>query len=228
MLKSHPSKSVSFAFFDVDETLISTKSMFGFIDVYFSMYPDHDLKKSLYDDIKQQKDSGTAREVINRHYYSYFTHFPIRQVLKACQEWFNQQSANPLAFYHSNVVQLLKQHQANGYECVFVSGSFRELLQPIADALGVHHILSINLERHGLAYTGNIIPPQTIGDGKAQALSLFLAEHHSDPESCFAYGDDISDAPMLELVGSPMAVSGSPALESYAKKQGWSIVHPYE
>ena len=78
----------------------------------------------------------------------------------------------------------------------------------------------------GDRYTGKIIPPQTIGSGKAEAMRLFMEDKSSQLAECYAYGDDISDVPMLEIVGYPNAVTGGRGLEPYAREHGWNIIHP--
>jgi HAD superfamily hydrolase (TIGR01490 family) len=226
MLNNADPTTVQYAFFDVDDTIISDKSMFSFMTHYFKYLPNcnlqRDFNETLENLIKKDTDWGLANQI----YYSYFKHFSIAEVELVAKQWFLKYSADKTVFYHRNIIQVLRQHQEESIECVFVSGSFRELLQPIADDLGVKHILSINLEREGERYTGNIIPPQTIGEGKADAIHLFLAMHGGDARECYAYGDDISDVPMLKSVGNPRAVAGGRRLETYAKDKGWPILQP--
>ncbi len=222
MLKSSP----QFAFFDIDDTVISDKSMFSFIQLYFDTYPMPTLQEEFNREIGELIASDTCWKIANKVYYSYFKHFPIARVQEVCLAWFAEHSAR-FDFYHANILNILRQHQANGVGCVFVSGSFRELLQPIADDLGVEHILSINLEREGLLYTGEILPPQTIASGKADAIHGFLEHQQASSKDCFAYGDDISDVPMLEIVGQPFAISGGRRLEDYAHSMGWPVLAPH-
>jgi HAD superfamily hydrolase (TIGR01490 family) len=218
--------SIKHAFFDVDDTLISQKSMLNFINLYFRKIDKEPLKLQFDSDIKYLLMNDVDWKIANTVYYSYFQHFIITEVKKTIDLWFNSSLTKEKKFYNKSIVKVLKKHQSEGTVCVFVSGSFRELLQPIADDLGVEHILSINLERAGEKYTGNIIPPQTIGDGKADAIRLFLDAHGGNAEDCYAYGDDISDVPMLEAVGNPRAVAGGRRLEAYAKDKGWPILRP--
>lgn len=226
MHKPSIKKENIFAFFDVDDTIISTKSMLDFIAIYFSNAKNQRLKNKFYNEVQTLTNLGSSWETMNEVYYSYFDNFSIESVRKTSNLWFKSNIKKPLKFYHKNIIKTLKEHQSNGIECVFVSGSFRELLQPIADDLGVEHILSINLERDGDRYTGNIIPPQTIGEGKADAIKLFLMAHGGDAKECYGYGDDISDVPMLEAVGNPRAVAGGRRLEAFAKNKGWPIIQP--
>lgn len=227
MLNIEPMNTPGYAFFDVDDTIISAKSMFSFVELYFQHHPNPLLQDTFNQEMKVLFDNDTDWKIVNSIFYSYFTHFPISNVNTIAEKWFHNHSFNKPHFYHKNVLNALKKHQAEGTECVFVSGSFRELLQPIADNLGVQHILSINLERDGLMFTGNILPPQTIGSGKADAIKQFLKQKACDSATCFAYGDDISDVPMLEAVGYPVAVDGGRRLTEYAKTMGWPIIQPY-
>lgn len=227
MLNINPAlSSQKYAFFDVDDTVISAKSMFSFVELYFQHYPNHSLQHDFNQEMNDLFQNDTDWKIVNSAFYSYFKNFSISNVNSICETWFHNHTNNNPHFYHKNVLKTLQKHQSEGTECVFVSGSFRELLQPIADDLGVEHILSINLEREGLLFTGNILPPQTIGSGKADAITAFLHHQQADARMCFAYGDDISDVPMLEAVGHPVAVDGGRRLSEYAKTMGWPIMQP--
>lgn len=226
MLNSVSKEMQTYAFFDVDDTIIKQKSMLNFIQLHFKKTNDKKLQKEFYKEINALIKSDASWEIANKVYYSYFSNFNILSVRETINSWVDVNIKNLSNFYNKNIIKTLREHQSNGVECVFVSGSFRELLQPIADDLGVDHILSINLERDNDRYTGNILPPQTIGNGKAEAMRQFIQGKNSHLSDCYAYGDDISDVPMLEIVGNPVAVSGGRRLESYAQEKGWRIITP--
>ncbi|MBA3610362.1 MAG: HAD-IB family hydrolase, partial [Rubrobacter sp.] len=46
-----------------------------------------------------------------------------------------------------------------------------------------------------------------------------------DLSRSYAYADAISDLPMLEAVGNPVAVNPDRRLEASAKERGWRIEH---
>src|SRR3546814_915150 len=73
-------------------------------------------------------------------------------------------------------------------------------------------------------YSGNILPPQTIGDGKREAIVGFLKEWKSNPNDCYGYGDHISDLPLLESVGFPVVVARDPTLITVAQERGWRML----
>ena len=58
-----------------------------------------------------------------------------------------------------------------------------------------------------------------------EALAARLAaEHGVDLADCHAYGDSISDLPLLELVGHPVAVNPDFRLAREARRRGWGVV----
>ena len=46
-----------------------------------------------------------------------------------------------------------------------------------------------------------------------------------DLADCHAYGDSISDLPLLELVGHPVAVNADFRLAREARRRGWLTLH---
>ncbi|MNE05179.1 phosphoserine phosphatase [compost metagenome] len=107
-----------------------------------------------------------------------------------------------------------------------MSGSATQFLAPLAAELGVSHVLANRLEMHRGRFTGQLIPPQTIGVGKRQAALSLMSELSAEPNNCFAYGDHLSDLPLLMSVGTPTVVARDPALIQHARQHGWPILWP--
>lgn len=223
---SESSRAKKFAFFDVDDTVISVKSMLSFQDFWYRQFPDRERELAYRNDLKTHMRPNACWAHLNRLYYRHFAGRPMHQVKNVAQQWFKTMRHDLPHFYHQNVLQRLKQHQFRGETPVFVSGSFRQLLEPIAQELRIEHILAINMKTRDGICTGEIHTPQTIGEGKATAISRFLQEQETSPELCFAYGDDISDLPMLKLVGTARVVTGGRGLAEEAVNHGWELVNP--
>jgi len=125
-----------------------------------------------------------------------------------------------------DVVEILRRHQRDGHRVVLVSGTFQPLLERIAEALGVDEALGTRLAQRNGRYTGGIIPPLCMGQGKAQRIQAFLegdGRGISLKES-FAYADSVSDLPVLEMVGHPVAVYPEEELAALATERGWPVV----
>lgn len=214
-------------FFDVDGTLISIKSMISFLQFYYRKHSTFkwigEIKYRLYDaKLRKLEKKDIPREILNQQYYKLFQGIPLARLQSTALAWFEYIQLQNI--YLSHVVTELRKHQRKGGVIVFVSGSFKECLSPLAECLNVKHILATQLETKQGVCTGNIFSPQTIGKGKAIAMQYFLNQYEIDAEHCYAYGDHISDLPMLESVGHPRVIEGDHALENIAKQKNWIIL----
>ena len=229
-LAERAARGRTYAFFDVDETLITFKSMFSFQDFWYRRGPapkdgDREAERDRFRVVMQAlAGSGASREEVNRRYYEFYAGRNVQEVASLAQSWFDEQVSLTPAAYRQPVVARLEQHLHDGIVPVFVSGSLLEILTPLAREMQVHHLLCTRLETVDGTFTGRILPPQMIGAGKSAAVLEFIRAQGADASGCHAYGDDISDAGMLECVGRPHAVTGSAELERYARERGWDVL----
>jgi HAD superfamily hydrolase (TIGR01490 family) len=212
------------AFFDVDETLIRTKSMFAFLRFWMARNGDSGSSyEEVMDRIRSMAADGVDRSEINRTYYRLFTGVPQRELLAAGQDWYDGYRKEPTAFVGATL-RALERHRAAGDLVCLVSGSFRACLQPLADEVSADHILCTEpiVDASG-RLTGEVAKPM-IGGAKSAAVAETMANSGSTPGDCYGYGDHISDLGMLELVGNPHVVSVDPALVAHATKHGWPVL----
>lgn len=222
-----------YAFFDVDETIIRFKSMFlfdqfycmnaGFMPHLFGAGRHQALVSTVQDHLK----AGRSREFINSLYYRNFKgrrQSTVRDLVARFYGWVAEKQG--ASIYFPAVRAIVDQHRQEGTRIVLVSGSFIDLLTPLAEELGVYRVLATTLEVQDDTYTGNIVPPQMIGVGKALAVRTLLAEEGASRAQAWAYGDHVSDVAMLEEVDNPIIVSRDPQMISLAAERGWGLVDP--
>ncbi len=216
-----------YAFFDVDETLIGIKSMFSFRDFYLrwtlGVEQGTAAQKHAQTQVQEQVARGLERTEINRLFWESFRGFEQTDVQQAAYAWHQQVRQKP-GYFIQQAVAALRQHQQEGTEPVFVSGSCIDILMPLATELGVKTLLTNRLEVEQGRFTGKLLPPQTIGAGKRQAMVDFLEESDALACDCYAYGDHLSDLPLLETVGHPRVVAGNTDLVSVARHRGWPVL----
>ncbi len=222
-----------YAFFDVDGTLLRPKSMVAFHEYWYRQWTGlttmartreyEDVSATLRTLIK----SDAPRELVNRRYYELFAGRPVDEVQRCARAWARSVTASPKNFV-TEVVDEMARLRSQGIEPVFVSGSFIEVLTPIAEHLNVSQLLATRLLQVNGTYSGQISAPQTIGEGKAVAIKEFLSRHGVPSHVCWAFGDDLTDMPMLDAVGHPVAVIGDPALAATARHRGWRLLHVSE
>ena len=90
--------------------------------------------------------------------------------------------------------------------------------------LGVDVIISTKLEKISGYYTGRLEGAPCVSEQRVQMLKDHFGTIEVNLGESFAYGDTISDKPVLEMVGNPVAVYPDPEFEAYAKARGWRVI----
>jgi phosphoserine phosphatase len=67
-----------------------------------------------------------------------------------------------------------------------------------------------------------------MGSEKVRRIQELISEKGLEVNlsSSFAYADSISDLPLLEWVGNPVAVEPEEKLQAIAQERGWQIMEP--
>lgn len=120
--------------------------------------------------------------------------------------------------------KLISMHHDAGRETWIVSASPQRLVQPLALALGMTGAIGTEGKVAGGKFTGELDGPFIYGPGKATAIEKLAGDRDYDLTRCYAYSDSVSDLPMLELVGHPVAVNPDSDLDTLAHERGWPIV----
>ncbi|MFC4565147.1 HAD family hydrolase [Nocardiopsis mangrovi] len=213
------------AFFDVDETVITAKSMFDFLRYW--------MERNGGGDTEYEKTAGRLRDLahngglprteVNRAYYRLFAGVPMAELTDAGRAWYAEYRERPAAFVAASLDALAAHRRADDL-VVLVSGSFRGCLEPIAADLGAHLVLCTEpLAGDDGILTGEVRQPM-IGAAKADAVQRTMTELGLDPAGCSAYGDHATDLDMLTRVGRPSVVGEDPVLRDHALGNGWPVL----
>lgn len=119
---------------------------------------------------------------------------------------------------------LIDMHHEAGRDCWIVSASPVEMVAPLASALGMEGAIATQSQVEDGIYTGKLDGPFVYGEGKAEAIRNLAAERGYDLRLSFSYSDSVSDLPMLDMVGHPVAVNPDKPLETVARQRGWPTV----
>ncbi|MFF3909991.1 HAD family hydrolase [Streptomyces sp. NPDC001848] len=209
----------SIAFFDVDETLIATKSMLDF----WSFWRASGTWTPSAGHAHAVPGAGVDRATLNRDYYRRFAGVPIHALRSAARRWYENYRQGPYAFVSAGV-EALRRHRLLGHDVVLVSGSLRPLVEAVAEDLGADEVWCTEqaVTDEGLL-TGEVDRPM-IGQAKADAVTAVLSARGVPGAACFAYGDHESDLAMLRRVGHPVVVGDSRALVGEAERCGWTVI----
>jgi HAD superfamily hydrolase (TIGR01490 family) len=160
-----------------------------------------------------------SRAAFNRDFYRRYANLPAQEL--------RDQAADALSDLilprmHHAAVRRIRQHRARGDRVVLLTGALDFLVEPLrhlADDLVTARLV----ERAG-QFTGELAEPPLTADGRASLAAAVAAEHGVPLADCHAYGDAISDLPMLEAVGHPHAVNPDFRLAREARRRRWPVL----
>jgi HAD superfamily hydrolase (TIGR01490 family) len=120
--------------------------------------------------------------------------------------------------------KLLTMHREAGRDTWIVSASPQNLVQSLAASLSMTGAIGTKGQVEKGIYTGELDGPFVYGPGKAKAIEKLISDRGYDLELCYAYSDSVSDLPMMEMVGHPVAVNPDSELYAVARDRGWPVV----
>ncbi len=103
-----------------------------------------------------------------------------------------------------------------GFTVALVSGGFIEIVQPIADELGIHHARANRLEIIDGVLTGRLVGDIVDRAGKASALRDFADAEGLPLSRTVAIGDGANDLDMLQTAGLGVAFNAKPVVRELA------------
>ncbi|MGO4103184.1 phosphoserine phosphatase SerB [Leifsonia sp. YAF41] len=105
---------------------------------------------------------------------------------------------------------------AHGSRVGVVSGGFHELLDPLADTLGLDHWRANRLEVVDGRLTGGLVGPIIDAAAKAEALREWAAADQVDIRQTVAVGDGANDLEMMAVAGLSVAFNAKPRVKEEA------------
>jgi HAD superfamily hydrolase (TIGR01490 family) len=145
------------------------------------------------------------------------------------QDWLASQSEalfdellRPAMFTSSE--PLAERCRREGYSLILVTGSLDFAVAPLAAHLGFLRVVANRLVFDDGVATGALDPPVIAEAAKVRGMRALMAEYGVEPSNCRAYSDSMSDLPMLEAVGNPIAVNPGSRLTKIALERNWTVL----
>lgn len=214
----------SAAFFDLDRTLISGASAFPLgVEAWrqgLASNPDIGRWAVSAISFKLLGDKGDASDDVKGDFLS--------RIAGASVAALEMVSAAVLPKLVSRVRpesrKLIKMHHDSGRDTWIVSAAPHEIVEPLARSLGMTGAIGTKGRVVAGHYTGELDGPFVYGAGKVEAMEKLASDLGYDMERSYAYSDSISDLPMMEATGHPVAVNPDSELEAVAHERGWPVV----
>jgi HAD superfamily hydrolase (TIGR01490 family) len=126
--------------------------------------------------------------------------------------------------FRPGALAALAAHRAAGDRLVLLTSSSNYVSKQVCTDLALDEYLCSRFEVDADGrYTGRLIEPLCYGRGKVELASRCAVTHGVALQACAFYTDSISDLPMLEAVGEPVAVHPDPRLRRIAARRGWPV-----
>lgn len=142
--------------------------------------------------------------------------------LEAWREAFMEQMIRPVLLEKAH--ELVADHRRRGHMPVIITATNRFVTAPIAEALGVEHLIATEPEVDGTRFTGRVAGTPCFREGKVTRLLEWLAAREETLDGSWFYSDSRNDLPLLERVHHPVAVDPDPALRQVAEARGWPVI----
>lgn len=124
---------------------------------------------------------------------------------------------------YTEALDLIEAHRRAGHDVVIVSGSAEEMVEPIAALVGADRSVASRMEVDGQGRFTGRISRSLLHGAKVEALDADARAHGIDLSASWAYSDSVSDLPMLQAVGHPVAVNPDRDLRRRAQEEGWPV-----
>lgn len=214
----------SAAFFDLDKTILATSSALAFTRPFYEqgLLKRADVVKSAYRQFVFTVGGADhdQTEKMRKYLSELVDGWEVTNLDRLVRESLDDLITPTV---HLEALDLIKWHQSEGREVVIVSASGQEIVEPVAELLGVDAVIATRMGIRDGRYNGGI-EFYAYGENKAIAMREYAAEHAVDLTSSFAYSDSITDLPMLQAVGNPFAVNPDSGLREVAVTQGWPVL----
>lgn len=118
--------------------------------------------------------------------------------------------------------EAIERHRLAGDLVVMLTGSTQYAAEEVSRSLAIEHTLCSRLEVEGGRFTGRLAQ-LCFGPHKVTLAESFASRHDIDLDASAFYSDSYNDLPMLERVGTAVAVNPDARLRRHARRAGWPI-----
>jgi HAD superfamily hydrolase (TIGR01490 family) len=215
---------VAAAFFDLDKTVIARASMVAFGRPLYreGLLSRWLLIRALYGQLTYLWVGASEKKLVKMR----------DTALRLTKGWHQERIRSIVSetlpevidpIVYEEALELIREHRAQGHRVVIVSASPTEIVEPLGEYLGADEALGTEARVDGTGrYTGEM-SFYCYGANKAVAMERIAARDGFSLADCWAYSDSMTDLPMLEVVGHPVAVNPDRDLGRIASERGWDI-----
>jgi HAD superfamily hydrolase (TIGR01490 family) len=211
------------AFFDLDRTLLSRSSSLALAGAFWrqGLILRRELARAAGAQLLFAR-FGAREETVRRmteRGMAVLAELPVGEVRRLVAESM-EPVLKPLVYREA--LDLVRSHAAVGEPTYLVSGALQEVVQALAEELGLDGAIGSRCGIVDGVYTGRL-EFACYGAAKAAALRELAVQNGIDLSASTAYSDAHTDLALLEAVGRPIAVNPDRELRAVADERGWPV-----
>ena len=210
------------AVFDLEGTLLPSSLVTQYLSVMGQLHSPAELPGELVDLVRnvgvylqaERRDRGEFVRAFSRRYAGTRV-TDIERVVGGA--W----GQNVVRKLKPGALARIEEHRAAGHRTVLVTGGLGLFAAPLAPLFD--DVVASSMEARDGVLTGYLSTPPLVDEARAQWLKDYASRGGFDLSRSHGYGDSISDASWLSLLGRPVAVDPDLPLDRVASKAYWPI-----
>jgi fatty acyl-CoA reductase len=222
-LRRREGRSDVLAVFDVDGTLVETNVVEYYFWMRLKAQPIEDWPGFLAGLAQKAPRwlllERRSRAEFQRSFYREYDGLDLEEMRRLGAEALNEVT---LRRVYPEGMRRIREHKRAGHRVLLLTGALDIVVEPLAELLQVEVDCARLMVRDGVL-TGDLEKPPAAGEARGTLLEEYARANGIDLAESFAYADSLSDLPMMELVGTPVAVNPDPRLSQVASQRGWRV-----
>ena len=224
--RAPPTDRMSFAIFDLDQTLLPYDTQVLFCNYVLQRHPLRRSYLFLFGPATLLKAARLiSTRTLKRVFCSYLCGLSQPQLEKLVSA-FVEEAVMPSLY--PEVMDEVERHKAAGRTLILNSASPDFYVQAIGRRLGFHHSIGTAVRlTDPMPLLPEITGPNNKYDAKLKAMRHLMPTDLSLPlPGAWGYSDSKADLPLLRFVENPVTVHPDPFLASIAQQEDWPILTP--
>ncbi len=211
------------AVFDIDGTLVETNVVEYFLWMRLRAQPLEDwpafMARMLREAPRWLFLERRSRAEFQRTFYREYDGLDYEVMKRLGREALD---AVTLRRVYPEGMRRIREHKRAGHRVLLLTGALDVVVEPLAQLLDVEIDCAHLLVKEG-RMTGDLQSPPPAGEARSSLLEEYASREGVVLADSFAYADSLSDLPMLEICGTPVAVNPDARLSQVAGQRGWRV-----
>lgn len=210
------------AYIDMDGTILNCESQMKFAVwcMKCRVVPRYFLVKLLVRYASYAFGFTTDGTHLRRMGFNLMAGLPIERIEQLSSHYFHTHLQHRI---RRSARSIISKHRDAGDRVVLITAAMYQIATPVARELGIDEVIATRLNQRDGILTGDCAEPQPYREGKKALMEADAIRFGIGMDECFAYADHVSDLPMLESVGNPVAINPTRPLRRIARERNWPI-----